>query len=82
MLAAGIVALALADKTGGGLWLTALGIAARRSSSSPAASSATRRAGAPRSPEEPFATLDRRNYSPLCLFIGAGFFILVVLRLI
>lgn len=31
---------------------------------------------------EPFATLDRRNYSPLSLWIGAGFLILVVLRLI
>ena len=31
---------------------------------------------------EPFATLDRRNYSPLCLWIGAGFLILVLLRLI
>ena len=35
-----------------------------------------------RHPEEPFATLDRRNYSPLCLWIGAGFLIMVVLRLI
>lgn len=31
---------------------------------------------------EPFATLDRKNYSPLSLWIGAGFLILVVLRLI
>ena len=34
-----------------------------------------------RYPVEPFATLDRRNYSPLCLWIGAGFLILVVMRL-
>ncbi|SIN79364.1 DUF3995 domain-containing protein [Vannielia litorea] len=27
-------------------------------------------------PEEPFATLDRRIYGPLCLGIGAGFLIL------
>jgi hypothetical protein len=33
-------------------------------------------------PVEPFATLDRRNYSPLCLWLGTGFLILVVLRLI
>ena len=31
---------------------------------------------------EPFATLDRRNYSPLSLWIGAGFLILVLMRLI
>ena len=31
---------------------------------------------------EPFATLDRKNYSPLSLWIGAGFLILVVLRLL
>ena len=35
-----------------------------------------------RHPSEPFATLDRKNYSPLCLWIGAGFLILVVMRLI
>jgi hypothetical protein len=28
-------------------------------------------------PEEPFATLDVRYYSPLCLAIGAGFLVLV-----
>ena len=33
-------------------------------------------------PEEPFATLDRRNYSPLSLFIGVGFLLLVLMRLI
>lgn len=27
-------------------------------------------------PEEPFATLDRRLYGPLCLVLGAGFLIL------
>ena len=35
-----------------------------------------------RHPTEPFATLDRRNYSPLCLWIGAGFLILVLMRLL
>ena len=30
-------------------------------------------------PEEPFATLDRRCYSPLCLAIGAAFILLIVL---
>ena len=35
-----------------------------------------------RFPTEPFATLDRKNYSPLCLVLGAGFLILVVMRLL
>jgi uncharacterized protein DUF3995 len=35
-----------------------------------------------RFPTEPFATLDRKNYSPLCLWIGAGFLILVLMRLL
>jgi hypothetical protein len=35
-----------------------------------------------RTPEEPFRTLDRKNYSPLCLALGAGFVALVVMRLI
>ncbi len=32
-------------------------------------------------PEQPFATLDKKFYSPLCLWIGLGFVILVALRL-
>jgi len=35
-----------------------------------------------RYPMEPFATLDRKNSSPLCLWIGAGFLLLVIMRLI
>jgi hypothetical protein len=31
---------------------------------------------------EPFASLDRKNYSPLCFWIGAGFLILVLMRLL
>ncbi len=30
---------------------------------------------------EPFATLDRHYYSPLCLLLAAGFFILLITRL-
>jgi hypothetical protein len=30
-------------------------------------------------PEEPFASLDRRLYGPLCLFIGTGFAFLIVI---
>jgi len=33
-------------------------------------------------PEEPFATFDKKLYSPLCLGIGSGFVFLTVLRLI
>ncbi len=32
-------------------------------------------------PEEPFASMDRKIYSPLCLFIGTGFAVLTLLRL-
>lgn len=32
-------------------------------------------------PEEPFATFDKKLYSPLCLAIGAGFIALVIWRL-
>lgn len=35
-----------------------------------------------RTPEEPFATLDRRYYSPLCLLIGAGFLALSIGKLV
>jgi len=33
-------------------------------------------------PEEPFATFDRKLYSPLCLGIGIGFLFLTIWRLI
>lgn len=33
-------------------------------------------------PEEPFRSLDRKVYSPLCLGIGACFLILVILRVV
>lgn len=32
-------------------------------------------------PEEPFASLDRKIYAPLCLFIGVGFALLTFWRL-
>jgi hypothetical protein len=35
-----------------------------------------------RTPTEPFRRFDRKTYSPLCLILGAGFLILVVMRLI
>jgi hypothetical protein len=80
-LAAGIVALALADHSSGGLWLTLAGalLAIVFIARGVVGYTPGWRA---RFPTEPFATLDRRNYSPLCLWIGAGFLILVAMRLI
>jgi hypothetical protein len=80
-LAAGIVGLALADETGGGLWLTVAGAALAAFFLARGAIGYTAGWRA-QFPEEPFATLDRRNYSPLSLFIGAGFLLLVLMRLI
>lgn len=81
LLAAGIVALSLADHSSGGWWLTLLGVllAIVFIGRGVLGYTASWRA---RFPTEPFATLDRRNYSPLCFWIGAGFLILVVMRLI
>lgn len=81
VLVAGIVALALADHTGGGLWLTLLGLVLGGAFIARGAMGYTLWWQTLFS-AEPFATLDRRNYSPLCLVIGAGFLLLVVMRLI
>lgn len=35
-----------------------------------------------KTPEEPFATLDRKTYSPLCCGIGLGFLCLTIWRLV
>jgi hypothetical protein len=80
-LAAGIIALALADPAGGGLPLTLLGLPL-------AAIFLTRGAigytawWAGKTPEPNFRLNDIRVYSPLCLFLGAGFLALVIMRLI
>ena len=81
LLAAGIVALSVADPEAGGLPLTlaALLLAILFAARGVAGYTARWRAYFP---VEPFATLDRRNYSPLFLAIGAGFAILFVMRLI
>ena len=81
VLAAGIVALALADHTSGGWWLTALGVVLAAVFIGRGVLGYTPGWRA-RFPTEPFATLDRKNYSPLCFWIGAGFLILVVMRLV
>lgn len=80
-LAAGILALALADHDSGGLPLTLVGL--------PLAAIFLARGfigytawWASKTPEPSFRLNDRRVYSPVCLFIGAGFLVLVILRLI
>ena len=77
----GIVALALADDTGGGVPLTILGglvalVFLGRGILGYLPQWAAR------TPVEPFRTLDRKTYSPLCLALGVGFLILVIMRLI
>jgi Protein of unknown function (DUF3995) len=81
VLAAGIMALAIADHDSGGLPLTLLGalLAAVFLARGAIGYTAAWRL---RYPTEPFATLDRKNYSPLSLWIGAGFLILVLMRLL
>ena len=79
-LAAGVIALALADHDSGGLWLTLLG--------APLAAVFLVRGvlgytpwWAQKTPEPNFRLNDTRVYSPLCLFLGLGFIALMVLRL-
>jgi hypothetical protein len=81
ILAAGIVALSLADHSSGGWPLTALGVALAAIFIGRGVLGYTPSWRA-RFPTEPFATLDRKNYSPLCFWIGAGFLILVLMRLL
>jgi hypothetical protein len=81
ILAAGVIALALADHSGGGILLTVVGalLAVIFIARGVIGYTAGWRAVFS---DEPFATLDRRNYSPLCLVLGAGYLILVLMRLI
>jgi hypothetical protein len=81
VFAAGVVALALADHTSGGWPLTLLGALLALVFIGRGILGYTPGWRA-RFPTEPFATLDRKNYSPLCLWVGAGFLILVLMRLI
>ena len=76
-----IVAMGLADHDDGGLFRTALGagLAMAFIARGVLGYTAGWRANFP---VEPFASLDRKNYSPLCLWIGAGFLILVLMRLL
>jgi hypothetical protein len=78
-LAAGIIALALADHDGGGLALSLLGL--------PLAAIFLARGiigytpwWAKMTPEPNFRLNDTRVYSPLCLFLAVGFIALIILR--
>lgn len=80
-LVAGVFALALADHTSGGLPLTLVGL--------PLAAVFLARGfigytawWASKTPHPNFRLNDRRVYSPLCLFLGAGFVALMILRLV
>ena len=79
-LVSGTLALALADDTAGGAALTGLGVllAALYAARGIVGYTAWWRE---RTPGEPYRTLDRRNYSPLCLALGVGFVVLVIMRL-
>jgi hypothetical protein len=81
LLAAGIIALSLADHASGGIGLTVAGAVLAMAFLARGVLGYTAGWRA-RHPVEPFATLDRKNYSPLCLWIGAGFLILVGMRLL
>ena len=80
MLAAGIVALALADETGGGLPLNLAGVAFAALFVARGVAGYTPQ-WATRMPLEPFRTANRKTYSPLALLLGIGFVVLVILRL-
>lgn len=80
-LAAGILALALADHTSGGTSLSLLAL--------PTAAVFLARGAvgytqwwARLTPEPNFRVNDQRVYSPMSLFIGAGFLLLFILRLL
>ncbi len=81
LLTAGILALALADHDGGGPWLTisGFGLALLFLARGIVGYTAW---WATQTPEPNFRLNDRRVYSPLCLFLGAGFLALAILRLI
>jgi hypothetical protein len=81
VFAAGIVALSLADHDAGDWWLTGLGVVLAAVFLGRGALGYTGGWRA-RYPVEPFATMDRKTYSPLCLIVGAGFLILVIMRLL
>ena len=81
VLLAGVIAAALADHDAGGALLNILGLGLAAVFLGRGAIGYTK-GWRDRFSVEPFATLDRRNYSPLCLFLGVGYLLLVIMRLI
>jgi hypothetical protein len=81
VLSAGIVALSLDDHDAGDWWLTVAGVVLAAVFLGRGALGYTAGWRA-RFSLEPFASNDRRVYSPLCLIVGAGFLILVIMRLL
>ncbi len=79
-LVVGVIALSLADHAAGGTSLSLLGLLCGMLFIARGMLGYTAGWRA-RYPQEPFATLDRRSYSPLALIVGAGFLVLVVLRM-
>ena len=80
VLAAAAIGTALGDTESGGLLLTLAGIVLALVFAARGIIGYTPGWRA-RFPLEPFATLDRRIYSPLCLIVAACFAILVITRL-
>ena len=79
--AACIIAFAVADPSSGGAPLTALAALCAIVFLARGAIGFTA-SWQERTPEEPFRSLDRKTYSPLCLGIGVGFVILVIARFV
>lgn len=78
--ASGIVALALTDPAAGGAGLSALGVVCALVFAARGVLGYTSWWQRQR-PLEPFRSLDRRNYSPLCLALTLGYLVLVLMRL-
>jgi hypothetical protein len=76
-----VIAFSVADPTSGGAPLTTLAFLAGLVFLARGAIGYTAWWAA-KTPEEPFRTLDRKTYSPLCLALGVGFLALVLMRLI
>jgi Protein of unknown function (DUF3995) len=76
-----IIAFAVADPTSGGPALTVLALLAGLIFLVRGAVGYTAWWAA-RTPIEPFRSLDRKTYSPLCLILGVGFLFLVSMRLL
>ncbi|MCS6759843.1 MAG: DUF3995 domain-containing protein [Candidatus Devosia euplotis] len=80
-LIAGLLALSLADHDSGGVLLTLLGLLLGAVFLGRGIIGYTPW-WASKTPEPNFRLNDRRVYSPLCLLLGAGFFALVIMRLL